>query len=62
MKLTAFLFLILQSSGCQDVKFGEPSLKSYSVVLPDGRTVICVSAKVSNSNQGGVSCDWANAR
>lgn len=33
---------------------------SWTVKLPDGRSVVCVSWK--GGYAGGVSCDWSNAK
>ena len=36
-------------------------MKSFVVPLPDGRTVICVGDKYTDSTQS-PSCDWGHAR
>jgi len=40
-------------------KEGSGSVQTFTVSLPDGRSVLCVSEKRGCS--GGLSCDWSNA-
>lgn len=42
---------------------GSGSINVFEVELPDGRTVLCVSERVSErrGGSGGLSCDWDNA-
>ena len=41
---------------------GTGKLVSNTVVLPDGRNVVCVTDVFRHSSGGGVSCDWDNAK
>ncbi|PTU57586.1 hypothetical protein DBB34_03370 [Sphaerisporangium cinnabarinum] len=55
---------LLSLAGCVSQPATDPGenagvLNAYTVVLPDGRTVICVASPSSSS---GVDCDWASAQ
>jgi hypothetical protein len=54
----AFVLTACGGSGGGNGNSGsDNNLRSYDVVLPDGRTVTCVVYP----NAGGITCDWGNA-
>ncbi|MEV7962389.1 hypothetical protein [Oerskovia paurometabola] len=60
----AAVAVTLTLTGCAPEPATDPGdaagkLKAWTVLLPDGRSVACVS---STDSRSGIDCDWENAQ